>query len=112
MLKISNNNVSLTRGDTAWLTVDLENDLGDDKKEPYEVQPDDNVTLTVKEDYEDETPLIEIKVKGTNEFHIKPEHTKGLAFGEYKYDVQVTTPDGDNYTVIENKVFKITYEVG
>ena len=113
MLKVSSNGkISLTRGDTAWLTVDLEVDLGDDKTEPYDLKADDVVTLTVKADYEDEEALIEKKVTGSNEFHIKPADTKNLAFGEYKYDVQVTTPDGDNYTVIENKVFEVTYEVG
>ena len=101
--------IQLTRGDTARLIVNLDNDV---TKEPYQVQSDDIVTFTVKKEYEDETPLIEKKVTGSAEFHIKPEDTKGLAFGKYKYDVQVTTADGDNYTPIADKVFVITNEVG
>ena len=100
--------ISLTRGDTARLTVDIT----DDEDRVYEVKEDDVVTLTVKKNYEDKEALIEKKVTGSNSFHIKPEDTKGLEFGKYKYDVQVTTVDGDNYTVIEDRVFNITKEVG
>lgn len=110
MLKVlSNGEIQLTRGDTARFTVNLDNEV---TKEPYEVQSDDVVTFTVKNEYEDETPLIEKKVIGSANIHIKPEDTKGLAFGKYKYDVQVTTADGDNYTPIADKVFNITKEVG
>ena len=109
MLKIAaNGEITLTRGDTARLTVTLKDDAG----QPYTVQNDDVVTLTVKKEYEDETALIEKKVTGGNTFHIKPEDTKGLAFGKYKYDVQVTTADGDNYTVLDDKTFTIAKEVG
>lgn len=100
--------IKLTRGDTARLTVDLEDDSG----QAYSVQNDDVVTFTVKKNYEDAEPLIQKKVTGTNVFHIKPEDTKELAFGKYKYDVQLTTADGDNYTVVDDKDFRITNEVG
>lgn len=105
---MKNGEIQLTRGDTAKLTVDLE----DDAKQPYSVQPDDVVTLTVKRNYGDAEAVIEKKVKGTNVFHIKPEDTKGLAFGKYKYDVQLTTAEGDNYTVLAKKTFVIEEEVG
>lgn len=108
MLIVKNNKVSLTRGDTARLTVPITDDSG----QPYTVQEDDVVTLTVKKNYEDTEPAIEKKVTGSADFHIKPEDTKGLAFGDYKYDVQLTTADGDNYTVIDDKIFTITKEVG
>lgn len=111
MLKISNNDVSLTRGDTARLTVPTYIIVGEEKQ-PYTVKEDDVLTLTVKKDYADDVPLIEKKVTGSNLFHIKPEDTKGLDFTTYKYDVQLTTADGDNYTIIDDKKFKITNEVG
>lgn len=100
--------VKLTRGDTAWLAVELEDDEG----KVYEPRTDDTLTLTVKKDYNDPVPLIDKKVIGSKVFHIKPEDTKGLAFGKYKYDVQVTTADGENFTPIADKVFEITKEVG
>lgn len=100
--------IQLTRGDTARLTVDITDSEG----KAYEVKEDDVLTLTVKKDYSDPEPLIQKKVIGSNLFHIEPEDTKGLEFGKYKYDVQVTTADGDNYTVVADKVFNITREVG
>lgn len=100
--------IRLTRGDTARLTVSVT----DNERQPYTVKEDDVLTLTIKQNYEDEEPLIEKKITGSSTFHIKPEDTKSLAFGSYLYDVQVTTADGDNYTVIDDKKFKITNEVG
>lgn len=109
MLKIqSSGDIELTRGDTARLSVSVT----DNQKQPYTVKEDDVLTLTVKKDYADAEPLIEKKITGSNTFHIKPEDTKGLAFATYKYDVQITTADGDNYTVIDDKKFKIANEVG
>lgn len=109
MLKVqSNGDIELTRGDTARLTVSVR----DSQKQPYAVKEDDVLTLTVKKEYKDSTPLIEKKITGETTFHIKPEDTKELDFFTYKYDVQITTADGDNYTVIDDKKFKIANEVG
>ena len=99
--------IKLTRGDTAYLTVSVNIKDG----EPYTVKADDVLTMTVKQDYNDE-PLIEKKITGTTTFHIKPEDTKSLEFGTYVYDVQVTMANGDNFTIIADKKFKITNEVG
>lgn len=97
--------IYLTRGNTAKLNINLRNNV---IKQPYEVQSDDLVTFTVKRKYEDAEVLIEKKVTGSTKIHIKPEDTKGLAFGRYEYDVQVTTANGDNYTPIAEKAFYIT----
>ena len=108
MLEVSKNGeIKLTRGDTAYLTVSV-----NIEDEPYTVKTDDVLTLTVKGDYADEEALIEKKITGTTIFHIKPEDTKGLEFGTYVYDVQVTPANGDNFTIIADKKFKITNEVG
>lgn len=106
----SSGDISLTRGDTARLTVTPTIGKGEEKR-PYTVQADDVFIFTVKEDYDDEA-LIKKEITGSTTFHIKPEDTKGLAFGKYKYDVQLRPPDGENYTVIADKVFTITKEVG
>ena len=109
MLEILPNlEIHLTRGDTARLNVNLKNTV---TKQPYEVQNDDVVIFTVKKDYNDE-PLIEKNNTGAANFHIKPEDTRDLEFGKYKYDIQVRKVDGDNYTPIADKVFVITKEVG
>lgn len=108
MLEVSKNgDIKLTRGDTAYLTVSVTIKDG----EPYTMKTDDVLTMTVKQDYNDE-PLIEKKITGTTTFHIEPKDTKGLEFGIYVYDVEITMANGDNFTVIADKKFKITNEVG
>lgn len=110
MLEIlENDDIRLTRGDTARLRFSLTNKV---TKAPYEVKSDDVITFTVKQDYESDEVLIEKKSVGVAEVHIKPEDTKPLPFGKYKYDVQLTTADGDNYTFIEKKTFHVDKEVG
>ena len=100
--------IQLTRGDTARLTVDITDSEG----RAYEVKETDMLTLAVKKNYEDDLPLIKKVIIGINIFHIAPEETKRLDFGKYKYDVQLTTADGDNYTIVADKVFTLTKEVG
>jgi uncharacterized membrane protein YkoI len=104
---VSNGDIQLTRGDTARFTVAINNN-----GQPYTVQEDDVITLTVKATYEDTKALIEKKITGDDLIHIKPIDTKGLDFGRYVYDVQLTTADGDNYTVVADKTFTIANEVG
>lgn len=101
--------ITLTRGDTARLTV-LPT-IGEEKQ-PYTVQENDVLTFTVKKKYTDIEPLIEKKLIGSTTFHIEPKDTKGLEFGKYKYDVQITLPNGDNYTFIAKKDFILEEEVG
>lgn len=108
MLIVSNSGeVKLTRGDTAKLTVNIT----DDEKQPYSVQNDDVLTLTVKKDVKDTEGLIEKKITGSDTFHIEPKDTAELDFGKYKYDVQLNTADGEVYTVIPPTVFEILAEV-
>jgi hypothetical protein len=102
--------ISLTRGDTARLTVTPTIGEGDEKQ-PYIVQEDDVLTFTVKKNYGDSETLIEKKITGSTMFHFEPKDTKDLAFGKYKYDVQITFPNGDNYTFLDKKEFIITEEV-
>lgn len=102
--------IKLTRGDTAKLTVFPTIGEGDEKQ-PYIVQEDDVFIFTVKKDYDDEA-VIKKEITGSTKFHLKPADTKELAFGKYKYDVQLQPPDGENYTFIADKVFEITKEVG
>lgn len=103
--------IQLTRGDTAKLTVFPTIGEGEEKQ-PYIVQEDDILTFTVKKSYSARDVAIEKKLTGSTTFHIEPKDTKGLAFGNYKYDVQLTTSTGDNYTFIDKKDFIITEEVG
>ena len=109
MLYIESNNViKLTRGDTAKLTVPIENDLDNTS---YVMDEQDVLTFTIKKSVKDNDNLVQKVVTGSNNFHIKPEDTDSLPFGKYVYDVQLTTAGGDVYTVIEPTSFEILSEV-
>ena len=109
MLYISaDNSIKLTRGDTARLTVSVTNDQS---QAEYVMDENDILTLTVKKKTTDTTSLIEKIATGGNQFCIEPTDTSGLAFGAYKYDVQLTTAGGDVYTIIEPSTFEILAEV-
>ena len=104
MLKVSGNTIELTRGDTARLKVTVTNDDG----EEYAVRSSDTLTLSIKKRTRDEDALVDKTIFGSTTFHIEPKDTSGLPFGGYKYDVQLTTVEGDVYTVIPPSDFKIT----
>ena len=109
MLKVfDDNKVELTRGDTARLSVTVTNDIDDTE---YNIQNDDVLTLSIKKKVKDDEALVSKTITGHNVFHIEPKDTSYLPFGTYKYDVQLTTADGDVYTVITPSDFKIAEEV-
>lgn len=100
--------IHLTRGDTAYLTVGIYNDTNGQE---YAIQSDDTLVLTVKKAATDEQIGFQKVLTGENTFHIEPTDTASLTFGRYMYDVQLTTADGDVYTVVAPSVFEIMQEV-
>lgn len=101
------NSIELTRGDTARLAVSLAQEDGTE----YEVQPGDILVLSLKKSVNDAVAAMQKTISGSNIFHIQPADTAGLAFGKYKYDVQLTTEAGEVYTVIAPAAFVIATEV-
>lgn len=104
----SDNVIELTRGDTARLTIALNDDT---TGEPYEVQPEDTLRFSVKKSTADTTLSFQKVITGSNTFHIEPSDTKMLSFGIYVYDVEITNSLGDVYTVIPPTKFKVLQEV-
>ena len=104
----TSNTIQLTRGDTARFSVPIDNETSGKE---YVLSDNDKLTFTIKKRVKDETPLLQKTVFGTILFHVKPEDTQGLSFGKYVYDIQLTTSDGDVYTVIEPSTFEILSEV-
>ena len=102
------NKIRLTHGDTAYLTINI---IDDTTGEEYEMTDDDTLTMTVKKSLRDVQPAIQKINHGDNVFHILPSDTSDLSVSEYKYDVQLTTHDGDIYTIIEPSIFEIMPEV-
>lgn len=107
MFSVNDNDISLTRGDTLFLTVDLTDSDGD----PYVPQEGDTLRFAMKKKISS-TELIMLKniPISTLTFEIEPEDTKELKYGSYVYDIELTDAHGHVTTVILGK-FKITDEV-
>lgn len=112
MLYINNNNIRLTRGDTAWLEVPIDNKA---VGAAYEIADGDTMFMTVrmgvKKSADDNNFLFQKKTVGSNVFHIVPTDTADLSYGDYHYDVELHTADGEVYTVIDDKTFTLLKEV-
>ena len=100
--------IKLTRGDSARISVEIINDL---TKEPYQMGDADTLKLTVKRSPSDEEFVFQKSAQGSTEFNIRPEDTKDSDFGNYAYDVELTTSAGDVYTIVPVSTFIILEEV-
>lgn len=107
MFTVNNNDISLTRGDTLFLTVDLTDSEGD----KYVPREGDTLRLAMKKRVSS-TELVMLKdiPVDTLTFEIEPSDTKELAYGSYVYDIELTDAEGHVTTVIMGK-FKVTEEV-
>lgn len=107
MFSVSNNEIKLIRGDTLRLIVEIQN--GD---EPYVPAPNDVIRFAMKKAIEDPQPIILKTIPNdTLKLILDPEDTKGLAFGKYVYDIELTMADGTVDTFIPPTAFYIAKEV-
>jgi len=104
MFHVHNNCIQLTRGDSATLTVNLTNADGT----PYEMAAGDVLELTVKKDANDPEAAISLTASDST-FAFLPETTEGMAFGAYRYDIQLTH-GSEVYTPVVS-TFTLTEEV-
>lgn len=95
------NEICLTRGDSAYLDVTASGGEGE------EVEIADAVFTVRKSALK---PVVIQKYAKNGVVKIAPEDTAGLDFGGYKYDIQITTTDGDVST-FGPYTFKILEEV-
>lgn len=106
MLKVVNNAINLTRGDTATFSLKIKNQDGTD----YDISEEDQILFTVKKSPNDEEIVIQ-KAAVNNYITIVPRETDDLAYGTYYYDVELRRPDGFVATVIPPHILKLTEEV-
>lgn len=107
MLSINGNNISLTRGDTAFLTVELQNQDGT----PYSPQTGDILRFALKKTYNAADCIILKPISmETMTLELEPSDTKQQKFGSYVYDIEFTDAAGHVYTPIV-ATFNITEEV-
>jgi len=107
MFKITNNEITITRGDTGRFTLNVLNAQG----EPYDYSSD-TVTFTVKKSTTTSQVLIQKTVLYGQPVIIEPADTAELNYGKYVFDVQLTTGGGGIVdTVITPTAFVVTPEV-
>lgn len=109
MFKIKNNKIYMTRGDTLKCKINI---TGPDGEE-YIPAEGDTILFAVKKTSADVDCLFTVDVPyDTCILHIKPEDTKNLDFGTYKYDISITLNNGDVHTFIEVTDLVLTEEIG
>lgn len=110
MVKIEDNTIKITRGDTLETPIDIELVSGKD----YVPAAGDKIRFALKSAYSDITPII-IKDINTDDMILRldAEETKKLPARRkpYVYDVQLTTPDGWVDTFIACANLYVTEEV-
>ena len=105
MFQISGRVIKIVRGDTGVFTFDIQNE-----GEPYDYS-NDTVLFTVKQNTETTDILIQKEIHYGENVTILPADTNGLAYGDYVYDIQLTTDGGFVDTVIVPSKFIVLPEV-
>lgn len=109
MLKIKGNNISLTRGDSAYitLTINTEND-------EYVLNEGDVVRIQVRDAPSIGKLIFEADIDTVNDeliWRIHPEQTRNLNIQTYYWDAQLQTANGDVFTFIPVSSFRLMDEV-
>ena len=100
MLTIKGNDIHLTKGDSAYLNVEITNDDGT----PYAIKEGDSLTITVKAT--NGTKILSKTVKAYESIIIEPKDNADVGVGRYKYDIQLNT-ENQVYTIIPVSSFFI-----
>lgn len=106
MIKIVDNKIYLTRGDSAILKVEIRDTDG----EEYTPEDTDTVIMTFKKTTSDKEPIFTHEIDG-GILMIEPEDTADLAYGDYVYDCQLKTEAGFVQTFIPPSLFRVLDEV-
>lgn len=107
MLKVSGTKITINRGDTAFLTVNVRDKEG----QPYELQENDSLWFAVKRKITDEDYAIAPKKLSGNVIEILREDTIYLDFATYVYDVQLVNGKGYTSTIIQPSDFIVAPSV-
>ncbi|MBP5597716.1 MAG: hypothetical protein J6Y02_20260 [Pseudobutyrivibrio sp.] len=108
--------ISLTRGDTAIISVPLVTVTyidGEPVETPYTPQPGDKLRFAMSDRYganRDQVLIYKDIPISTLVLQIDPPDTKSLKFGKYKYDIEFTDAAGHVSTGIE-AIFEVAKEV-
>ena len=103
MLRMSGNDIYLTRGDSASFNLIIYNG-----EIIYTLQNGDSVVFTIRQLPKNTpsipTPLLN-KTFNDSVIVLNPSDTNFLGYGQYKYDVQVNFSDGGINTILAGNIF-------
>ena len=106
MLKIEDNNIYLTRGDTAFIDILITDEDG----QAYTMDADDRVIFTLRKLYDKGSVLLE-KTSSTPEIGFSTNDTKNLEFGDYKFDIYLFNSNTQTLdTFIADRIFTVGEE--
>lgn len=105
MFSIVGTTIKITRGDTGIFTFDVMNEGAE-----YDYS-NDTVLFTVKQNTLTTDILFQKQIRYGENVTILPADTDNLSYGEYVYDIQLTTEGGFVDTVITPSKFIVTPEV-
>lgn len=105
---VSGTTITLTRGDTFRATVSITDSEG----LPYTPSSTDRIRFAMNRTYNNTEPLILKEIPyDTLVLELDPEDTKGLPYGSYVYDIELTDVLGNVDTFITKARLVITEEV-
>lgn len=105
---ITGSTITLTRGDTFEALVSVTKMDGS----PYVPIEGDSIRFAMKKNYDDSRPILVKSIPSdTMMLIIEPQDTKGLNFGKYVYDIQLTQANGKVDTFISKATLKLSEEV-
>lgn len=112
MLKISKNNIYLTRGDSAYIPFTLTYANG----QKYNFDENDKVRIQVRYKPNNGELAFEgdvyIREDGSIMWHIHPDDTKRLSVDrDYYYDAQIEVSNGDVFTFVKSSLLRLMDEV-
>lgn len=110
-MKITGTDLSMIRGDTESITVELQDKDGN----PMPLEDGDTIYFTVKTSVNNEEKILQKVIteftNGKAPIVIEPEDTKSLDFVRYVYDIQLTRANGEVRTLVGPSTFAIGGEV-
>lgn len=108
MFNVSNNNISLIRGDSGIFELAVKDTEGKDA----ELAADDKLTFTVRRTLKSPQIVIQKQIDPKIQtIKLQPADTEGLPFGSYVYDVELRHSDGFVDTIIPPHKFQLLEEV-
>lgn len=110
MLTIKRTNISLTRGDSAYITLSVTDGSGT----PIELNENDTIRVQVREEPNGGTLIFEGNLIFDDDgitWYIRPEDTEAREVKVYYWDAQVEFSNGDIFTFIPVSKFTILSEV-